>query len=172
MAGNTSSTPGTNLNNTLTGTTAADSMTGGGGNDVISGGTGNDYLAGDQPLTGQWSYSVYNHDFSAANGQAGDITTGTLAGQGYVNDFGVTNLANISRGNALTADPDDFGVVLKSTLTVGTGGSYRFTTTSDDGSRIVVRDASGTALNFANDTGGTLAYMKTITSQQRPAVGR
>ncbi|MBK4217901.1 Hint domain-containing protein [Paracoccus caeni] len=160
MAENSSTTPGTNLNDTITGTSGADSFTGGGGNDVLSGGAGADYLTGDRPMTGQWMYSVFNRDFGSTNGQAGTITSGTLAGQGYVDDFGVGNLANISRGNALTADPDDFGVLLTSSITVATGGTYRFTTTSDDGSRIVIRDlTNNTVLNWSNDTGGSLPYM-------------
>ncbi|MFT4149733.1 MAG: Hint domain-containing protein [Paracoccaceae bacterium] len=153
MAENSSSNPATNKNDTITGTTDADSMTGGGGNDTITGNSGNDYLAGDQPLTGQWAYGVYNHDFTSVSGQAGTITSGTLAGQGYVDDFGVANLANISRGNALTADPNDFGVVFTSTLNIVTTGTYTFATTSDDGSRIVIRNSAGTVVNWT--TGGT-----------------
>lgn len=150
MAENSSTNPGTNLADSISGTTAADSLTGGGGNDTISGGGGADYLAGDQPLTGQWAYSVYNYNYSSANGQAPNTTSGTLVGQGYVDDFGVGNLANISRGNALTSDPEDFGVILTSRLVIPTGGTgtYTFSTTSDDGSRIVIRNAAGNVVNW------------------------
>lgn len=155
MAVNNSTIPGTNNNDTLAGSATADSMTGGGGSDVITGSGGNDYLAGDQALAGQWAYSVYNYNFSDANGQAPSIVTGTLAGQGYVDDFGVGNLANIARGNALTADPDDFGVVFTSTLNITSSGTYTLGTTSDDGSRIVIRNSAGTVVNW---TGG-LGYL-------------
>ncbi len=157
MVENASTTPATGANQTFTGTAGVDSLSGGGGNDTITGAAGNDVLAGDGPLKGQWQYGVYNRDFTSANGQAPTITSGTLVGQGYVDDFGVTNLANISRGT--TGDPNDYGVVLTSTLTVTSGGTYRLTTTSDDGSRIVIRDSAGNVLNFANQTGGTLPYM-------------
>lgn len=157
MAVNSSTNPGTNANQTITSSSSADTLTGGGGNDTISGGAGNDVLYGDSPAAGQWSYSVYDRTFTGANGQAPQITSGTLRGQGYVTDLGVESLANIARGT--TGNPDQFGVVLTSTMTITTGGTYRFRTTSDDGSRIVIRDSNGNVLNFANETGGTLPYM-------------
>ncbi|MFZ1661158.1 MAG: PA14 domain-containing protein, partial [Paracoccaceae bacterium] len=157
MVDNTSTNPATGAGQTFTGTTGVDSLTGGGGNDTISGLAGNDVLAGDSPLAGQWQYAVYNRDFGTANGQAGTITSGTLVGQGYVDDFGVTNLANNARGT--TGDPNDYGVVLKSTLNISATGTYRLATTSDDGSIIIIRDSAGNVLNFANQTGGTLPYM-------------
>ncbi len=123
MVDNTSTTPATGAGQTFTGTAGVDSLTGGGGNDTISGLAGNDVLAGDSPLAGQWQYAVYNRDFSTANGQAGTITSGTLVGQGYVDDFGVTNLTNNARGT--TGDPNDYGVVLKSTLNISATGTYR-----------------------------------------------
>lgn len=52
MAGNSSSNPGTNKDDTINGTGGADSLTGGGGNDTLTGGSGGDYLAGDAPLKG------------------------------------------------------------------------------------------------------------------------
>ena len=157
MVENTSTTPATGANQTLNGTAGVDSLSGGGGNDSISGLGGNDVLSGDAPLAGQWQFSLYDRNFSSANGQAGTITSGTLRGQGYVDDFSVGNLANTIR--ASTGNPDDFGIVYASTLNVTTGGSYRFTTSSDDGSRIVIRDSSGNILNWTNDSGGTLPYM-------------
>ena len=159
MASNTSSTPATAQDGVYTGTSAADSLSGSGGSDTLIGGAGNDVLAGDGPVSGQWAYQVYNYDFSSAGGQAGQITNGTLAGQGYVTDFGVRNLITNARGVAPSTDANDYGVILTSTLNVTSGGSYRFTTRSDDGSTITIRDADGNALTWANDTGGTLPYM-------------
>jgi Ca2+-binding RTX toxin-like protein len=157
MVDNTSTTPATGANQTFTGTSGVDSLSGGGGDDSIVGLGGNDVLSGDAPLAGQWQFAVYDRNFSSANGQAGTITSGTLRGQGYVDDFDVNSLANTIR--ATSGNPDDFGIVYTSTLNITTGGSYRFTTTSDDGSRIVIRDSSGNILNWSNDTGGTLPYM-------------
>jgi Ca2+-binding RTX toxin-like protein len=157
MVENTSSTPASGGNTTFTGTSGADQISGGGGNDSISGGAGNDTLSGDGPLPGQWQYSVYNYNFGSGSNQAPLITSGTLVGQGYVDDFDVGTLTNTVRGT--TGDPNDMGLIYRSTLNVTTGGTYRLTTTSDDGSRVIIRDSSGNILNFANQTGGTLPYL-------------
>lgn len=148
-----------NGNDSVIAGTGNDSVSGGGGNDTLLGGDGADLLQGDAPLSGIWAHAVYNYDFGTGNNQAGLITTGTLVGSGYTAGFNVRNLANTARGVASTTNANDYGVILTSTISVATGGSYRFTTTSDDGSTIVIRDQNGVALTWANDVGGALLFM-------------
>jgi Ca2+-binding RTX toxin-like protein len=139
-------------NNTYTGTSASDTFTAGGGSDVVNAGTGDDRVAGDGPLPGQWTYGVYTRDFTSASNQTGTITTGTLRGTGYVDDFNVLALRNTLAGAAQGTNQDDFGVVYQSTLNIQSTGSYTFGTTSDDGSRIIIRDAGGKIVfNLDND---------------------
>ncbi|MGR3250869.1 MAG: Hint domain-containing protein [Paracoccus sp. (in: a-proteobacteria)] len=162
MAVNSSTTPASDRAQTINGTTSADTLSGGGGNDTILGGGGNDALYGDQPLAGQWAYAVYSRDFGSTGNQAPDIdntSTGSqLLDRGYVNDFNVGTLAG---GLLNSADPNDFGIVYRSTLNISAGGTYRFATSSDDGSRIIIRDTAGNIVRFNNTTGngGTLDYL-------------
>jgi serralysin len=152
MAENTSTSPATGGNTTITGTAGVDSLTGGGGSDTILGGGGADRLSGDGPLAGQWQYRVYDRDFSSASNQTQFIESGTLIGTGYVDDFGVRALRNTLGGTAAGNDRNDYGVVYRSTLGINTTGSYTFSTSSDDGSRIIIRDAGGNVVfNLDND---------------------
>lgn len=152
MAENSSTAPGMAGNNTYTGTAGADSFSAGGGNDVIYGGGGDDRISGDGPLAGQWTYSVYTRDFSSAPNQTGSISSGTLLGTGYVDDFNVLALRNTVGGSPQGTNQDDFGVIYQSTLNITTSGTYTFSTTSDDGSRIIIRDANGNIVfNLDND---------------------
>ncbi|MDB6454515.1 Hint domain-containing protein [Falsirhodobacter sp. 20TX0035] len=149
MSTNSDANAAIDQNQTLAGTTTNDTLTGGGGSDTITGGAGDDRLVGDAPQAGQWAFRLYNYDFSSANGQAGQIESGTLAGQGYVNGFNVDALARQVRGNS-TTDPDDFGVIYTSTLNPTVGGTYTFSTASDDGSRMIIRDEAGNIVPFTN----------------------
>ena len=106
---------------------------------------------------GSWAYRFYDHDFTSADGQANDITSGTLSGQGYAKDFEVDTLAKSVRGT--DTDPNNFGVVYTSTLKVTEGGTYTFDTASDDGSRIVIRDADGNPVTFHNADGQDKAFL-------------
>ncbi|MFM7446130.1 MAG: calcium-binding protein, partial [Tabrizicola sp.] len=152
MAENSSTSPATGGNTTITGTTGVDSLSGGGGSDTIIGGSGADRLSGDAPLQGQWQYSVYDRDFTSANNQTQFITSGTLIGTGYVDDFGVRALRNTLGGTAAGNDRNDYGVVYRSNFGISTTGTYTFSTTSDDGSRIIIRDSSGNVVfNLDND---------------------
>ena len=73
-------------------------------------------------------------------------------GRGYVDDFGVLALRNTLAGAAQGRDQDDFGIIYTSTLNIAASGSYGFSTTSDDGSRIIIRDSAGNAVfNLNND---------------------
>lgn len=152
MAENSSTTPATGGNSSITGTAAADSLSGGGGSDTIIGGAGADRLSGDAPLPGQWQYSVYTRDFTATNNQTQFISSGNLVGHGYVDDFSVRALRNTLAGTAPTNDRDDYGVIYRSTLGITASGTYTFSTTSDDGSRIIIRDGAGAVVfNLDND---------------------
>lgn len=152
MAENSSTAPGMASNNTYTGSASNDTFSAGGGNDVVNAGTGDDRIAGDGPLAGQWTYSVYTRDFSSASNQTGTISSGTLRGTGYVDDFNVLALRNTLAGTAQGTNQDDFGVIYQSTLNIQTTGTYTFGTTSDDGSRIIIRDSSGNVVfNLDND---------------------
>lgn len=154
MAQNSSTTPATAGNTTITGTGDSDQLTGGGGADTILGGGGNDLLSGDAPLPGQWQYSIYDQNFSGAPNQAPSIGVGqsTLVGHGYVDDFNAENLRNTLGGTALGQTRDDFGVIYRSGLSITTAGSYTFGTTSDDGSRIIITNlATGQVFTLIND---------------------
>jgi serralysin len=152
VAENSSTAPSSGGNNAYQGPAANDSFGGGGGNDRLLGGDGDDRISGDAPLAGQWTYSVYSHDFSTATNQTGQIASGTLLGTGYVDDFNVLALRNTVTGTAQGTNQDDFGVIYQSNLTITTGGTYTFGTTSDDGSRIIIRDAGGNIVfNLDND---------------------
>lgn len=124
------------------------------GNDTLDGGDGDDLLIGDGGAApGQWGYQFYNRDFSSADGQAFDIETGTLAGEGLVGDFDVADLANTVRGTS--GNPEDFGIIYTSTLQPQEGGTYRFDLTSDDGSTLQIFDSAGNPLTFTNQNGAT-----------------
>lgn len=114
-------------------------------------------LAGDGPVEGAWHYETFDYDFSSAAGQAFDIENGTRTGSGYVTDFNEGGLTNTIRGTG--GNPEDFGVIYTSTINVVAGGTYRFTTASDDGSTMQLFDSSGNPVSFANQTGGTLDYL-------------
>lgn len=152
MAENSSTSPATGGGTTITGTAGVDSLSGGGGSDTLIGGAGADRLSGDAPLQGQWQYSVYDRDFTSDNNQTQFITGGTLIGHGYVDDFDVRSLRNTLGGTAAGTDRNDYGIVYRSTLGITASGTYTFSTTSDDGSRIIIRDSAGNIVfNLNND---------------------
>ncbi|MEL7131760.1 MAG: LamG-like jellyroll fold domain-containing protein, partial [Pseudomonadota bacterium] len=157
MATNDNTNPGTEGDQSLSGTSGADTLTGAFGDDTITGGSGADVLSGDGPVEGAWHFETFDRNFSSADGQAFDIESGTRTGSGYVTDFNEGGLTNTVRGT--TGNPSDFGVIYTSTLNVTSGGTYRLTTTSDDGSTIQIFDSSGNPLQFNNQTGGTLDYL-------------
>ena len=157
MSTNSSSDPASQSTSVHTGTSGTDTLTGGLGNDTINGDAGNDIIAGDGPVAGAWHYETYDYNFSSSAGQAFDIESGVRTGSGYVTDFDEGNLTNSIRGT--TGNPEDFGVIYTSTLDVTAGGTYRLTTSSDDGSTIQIFDSAGNALDFSNQTGGVLDYL-------------
>lgn len=163
--------PGTQGANTLTGTNSADSIVGfqgndsiaaangndtiwgGQGNDTIFGGNNNDVIYGDQDRLATWGYSVYDRNFSSANGQAFTIESGTLRGSGLATGFDPLGHVNAARGTTAT-DANDFGIIYTSTFTATTAGTYTFRTTSDDGSTMRLLDASGNPLVWSGQTTG------------------
>ena len=157
MAENSNINPATTGNQTITSSTGDDSLTGGFGNDTINGQGGDDILHGDSGVPGSWHYETYNYNFTSSHGQAFDIENGTRTGSGYVSDFNEGGLTNTIRGT--TGNPEDFGVIYTSTLNVATGGTYRLTTASDDGSTIQIFDSSGNPVSFNSQTGGTRDYL-------------
>ena len=133
-----------------------DTLIGGAGDDSLFGGAGDDVLYGDGPSEGRWNYEVYTQNFTSANGQAFTIENGTLALSGQQDSLEITSLGQAATGQS---NPDDFGVIFTSKLFSPEGGTYRFTTTSDDGSTIRIFDEQGNPLSFSNQTGGNLPYL-------------
>lgn len=153
MAQNSSTNPATGGNTTITGSTADDQLSGGGGNDTMPGLAGNDRLSGDAPLPGQWQYNVYDRNFDSIAGQTSLIGDGNsrLIGRGYVDDFNVLALRNTLGGTPATQNRDDFGIIYRSGLQITTAGTYTFGTTSDDGSRIIIRGANNAVVFTLNN---------------------
>jgi Ca2+-binding RTX toxin-like protein len=157
MASNDNTNPGTEDNQIIVGTSGADTLTGAFGSDTLAGGDGADVLSGDGPVEGSWHFETFDYDFTSAAGQAFDIEDGVRTGSGYVTDFNEGGLTNSVRGT--TGNPENFGVVYTSTLNTTAGGTYRLTTSSDDGSTVQIFDSSGNPVQFANQSGGTLDYL-------------
>jgi hypothetical protein len=157
MADNSNTNPATAGDQTITSSAGDDTLTGGLGNDTIIGQGGNDILHGDTGVAGSWHYETYDYDFTSSAGQAFDIENGTRTASGYVSDFNESGLTNTVRGT--TGNPENFGVIYTSTLNVTTGGTYRLTIASDDGSTIQIFDSSGNPVSFSNQTGGIRDYL-------------
>lgn len=159
MADNSSNTPAQETDQTLNGTTGSDTLTGGFGSDQLSGGSGNDVLAGDGPVPGAWHFETFSYNFGSTAGQAFDFGSDPAerTGSGYVTDFDESNLTNTVNGT--TGDQSDFGVIYTSTIDVTSGGTYTFSTRSDDGSTIQIFDSDGNALTFLNQDGSTADFM-------------
>jgi Ca2+-binding RTX toxin-like protein len=142
---------------TLEGGAGDDTLRGGSGADVLDGGDGDDLIVGDSARPGTWSYQLYDKDFSSSAGQAFSIESGTLRAEGTTDHFDVRKLVQEVRGTA--DNPEDFGIILRSSFTAGAAGIYRFTTTSDDGSVLRLIDGDGNPVTFANQTGGERDYL-------------
>ncbi|MDG3041118.1 Hint domain-containing protein [Roseicyclus marinus] len=143
-------------NDTLSGGGGADTLIGGTGDDSLEGGAGNDVLYGDAGPAERWSYQVFTRDFTAANGQAFTIESGTLAATGTSAGFDVTGHGQSATGQG---DPNDYGIIYTSTLIAGAAGTYRFETTSDDGSTIRIFDSQGNPLTFTNQNATTGTFL-------------
>ncbi len=123
---------------TINGSVGADTLAGGGGDDTINGGAGNDILSGDFATsagakTQGWNYEYYDFGFGPSN----------LAGAGFTlnggrdNSFTLTDSGTTSDFNPSLIDSgNQFALKFTATLTINTGGSYTFRTTSDDGSKL------------------------------------
>ncbi|WP_052700981.1 Hint domain-containing protein [Loktanella sp. S4079] len=152
MADNDSNNPATEKDQSIAGTSGADQLTGGYGNDNIAGGAGDDVLRGDGPVGNAWHFETFDHDFGSSDNQAFDIglDTSERTASGYVTDFNVEAITNTVRGT--TGDPSDFGVIYTNTITVGSGGTYQFSTTSDDGSTLQIFDSSWNLVTWDSQT--------------------
>ncbi|MEW4459349.1 cadherin domain-containing protein [Roseibium algicola] len=149
---------GADGNDTISGNNAADTLAGGAGDDTIEGGAGNDTIYGENaPVSGTWHYQVYDHNFSGDAGQTVDISSGTLIDEGTTDAFDLDTIVQGARGS--TDNPEDFGVILTSNFTATDGGTYRFSTRSDDGSTIEIFDAYGNRLTFTNQNGTQTDYL-------------
>ena len=77
--------------------------------------------------------------------------------KGYTSDFNVANIINYSLGTS--GDPNDFAVIYTSTINITTGGTYEFSTTSDDGSTLQIFDSSGKPVTIKNQDGAEREYL-------------
>ncbi|WP_299288240.1 Hint domain-containing protein [uncultured Tateyamaria sp.] len=121
----------------------------GDGDDTIAGGAGNDEIYGDTAAlpsnpdgsggssTDPWLYEYYDLDPTGA--------PSNLADAGFTANGGRDNTATpTTTGVASSITPtdydtgDDFALKFTSTLTVTTGGTYTFSTASDDGSKVFI----------------------------------
>jgi Ca2+-binding RTX toxin-like protein len=152
LAENDNTNPATQDDQTLEGTSGSDQLTGGAGDDLIRGRGGDDVLQGDGPTDGAWHFETFDYNFSSADDQAFDFgdDASERTGSGYVTDFNVEGLTNTIRDT--TGDPEDFGVILTNTISVTTGGTYTFSTTSDDGSTVQIFDSDGNAVTWDSQT--------------------
>ncbi|SMX33964.1 Hint domain-containing protein [Actibacterium lipolyticum] len=129
----------------------------GAGNDTITGGSGDDVIRGDVGGEPAWSYTAYDYDFTDANGQAFDMENGTVSGTGTTDSFDVASLIHETRGTA--GDPNDFGILLTSTIAPNETGTYSFDLTSDDGSTLQIFDADGNPVAVVNGDGTVTTYL-------------
>ena len=125
--------------------TGDDTIIGGEGDDFIVGGQGNDSLLGDldgsgAPASGDaFSYEYYELDgvtlntLADAGFDASGNNTNPPDGTGTINSTDVDAIDAANGGNL-----DTFAVKLTTTLTVTAGGTYDFSTVSDDGSKLFV----------------------------------
>ena len=148
-------------NDTIDGGDGNDLVCGGIGNDDIDGGTGDDTIFGDSTASSV-SDPFYVQYFELSGG------LGNLAAAGFdaVGDnsnvpnaeFGRDdlNVGEISLENG--GDRDTYAVRFETTLTVSTGGTYTFTTNSDDGSQLFIdgiRVVDNDGLHSAQTQSGT-----------------
>lgn len=123
----------------LDGAAGADTLIGGGGADTLLGGSGDDVLVGDEIVSSKFSYEFYELNGTSpswladAGFSTGPDNDGPPDSVGYTDTINVGSIDAAHGGDAST-----FAVKLSTTLTVTSGGSYTFETTSDDGSKLFV----------------------------------
>ncbi len=138
---------GGNDNDTITAQGGDDTLNGDAGNDTITGGLGSDVINGgdgDDTLYGDFAFGFVN-TVPGWRYEYFDLATSpnTLATAGFTLNGGTDNTnAPTATGITQDLDPDnfdtgnDFALKFETTLTITTGGSYTFTTRSDDGSKL------------------------------------
>ena len=113
-----------------------DEVYGGSGDDRLEGGDGDDILHGDTDGS-VWKYEYYDLDPTGnpvTLGQAGFTQNGGRDHEDVPTEVGYgDSIRPISYDTA-----DDYALKFTSELTVTTGGTYNFSTTSDDGSKLFI----------------------------------
>jgi Ca2+-binding RTX toxin-like protein len=128
-------------NDTIDGGDGDDTAFGGTGDDTVSGGAGNDTIYGDAasgpsgPSTDPWLYEYYDLDPTGA--------PATLAQAGFTENGGRDHSGTpTATGVASSITPsdydtqNDYALKFTSELSITTGGTYTFATSSDDGSKV------------------------------------
>ena len=120
-----------------------DTIYGGGGNDTISGNGGDDTLFGDEDGPGGVSDELFDVEYYELGGAPGSLAAAGFDSVGTnsntpTNTFLGSDLdvGGISLANG--GDRETYAVRFETTLTVTDGGTYTFTTTSDDGSKLFI----------------------------------
>ncbi|MEL7215378.1 MAG: Hint domain-containing protein, partial [Pseudomonadota bacterium] len=146
----------------LDGTSAADTITGSAGADTLNGNAGNDTLFGDN-FSGAGAVGQLYYEFFNTNGSISalsQIPTGTPDGSGYVSDTDVDALAALHGNNPEGSSYREFGVRWYGTIEVPPGGgTYTFSTRSDDGSSLSIGDTQvvdNDGLHGARTRSGTI----------------
>lgn len=128
----------------IDGTSSDDTITAGGGDDTVRGNAGNDTIFGDgiAPPSGgsigQFFYEFYN--LSPRINTVDDIPVSGAASTGYVSSIDVDTLSADHGTTGSAANRELYAVRWRGTIEIGPGesGSYTFSTTSDDGSKLFV----------------------------------
>jgi Ca2+-binding RTX toxin-like protein len=157
---------------TMNGGQGADTLSGGGGNDTMDGAGEADVMRGDSLGPGNWSFQVYDRNFSSANGQAFTFpgSGSTLRAEGVTADFNVDRMVNAARGT--TGDQNDFGIRLTTGYVAPSSGTYRFGLTSDDGSTMEIFDSAGNPVVWSNQTTGQTGLTYLNNDFHQPAATR
>ena len=108
------------------------------GDDIINGGDGDDTIYGDYIVTGSGTQTGWFYEYFDLS-----VTPSTLADAGFTLNGGKDN-TNTVDDSGLTTDTNpvnfdggsNYALKFTTTLTITTGGTYTFRTTSDDGSML------------------------------------
>lgn len=147
-------------NDTIFGEAGDDTVVGGSGNDVIDGGSGDDLLIGDD-TTPALCYEFYNGNFSNS---VDNIPETGATSIGTASSIDMLALANqFATAQDSPGNPRDFGIRYTGEITINTGGTYTFSTRSDDGSKLWIGDGSGNEIEVVDNDGDHAAATQTGT---------
>lgn len=120
-----------------------DTIYGGGGDDTISGNGGDDVLFGDADGPGGTSDGLFDVEYYELGGAPGNLAAAGFDAVGTNSNTPTASfldndldVGGISLDNG--GDRQTYAVRFETTLTVTDGGTYTFTTTSDDGSKLLI----------------------------------